>query len=39
MYDMRDALIRLPFFLQAKRPIEVQTEDTVRLEPKDDSKD
>ncbi|MFD6209709.1 spore germination protein [Peribacillus sp. NPDC060253] len=39
IYDMRDALIRLPFFLQAKRPIEVQTEDTIRLEPKEDSKD
>ncbi|CAK6478191.1 spore germination protein [Peribacillus castrilensis] len=39
IYDMRDALIRLPFFLQAKRPIEVQTEDTVRLEPKEDSKE
>nr|WP_108672090.1 spore germination protein [Peribacillus acanthi] len=31
LYDWRDALVRLPFALQSKRPIALQTEDTVRL--------
>ncbi|KMJ57683.1 spore gernimation protein GerA [Bacillus sp. LL01] len=32
--DLRDAIIRLPLSLQSKRPIEVQSEDTVRFENK-----
>ncbi|WP_417900346.1 spore germination protein [Bacillus haimaensis] len=36
--DMRDAIIRLPFSLQSKRPIEVQSEDTVRFDNKKNKK-
>ncbi|WP_317889866.1 spore germination protein [Sutcliffiella deserti] len=36
--DMTDAIIRLPFTLQNKRPVEVQAEETVRFAKKKDKK-
>lgn len=32
--DLKDSLIRLPFSMQSKRPIQEQTEDTMRFNPK-----
>lgn len=31
VFDLKDALIRLPFMYQSKRPIQAQTEDTVKF--------